>query len=136
MGCDALRWQGRSRGFKPHAACLRSDPRLQAGVRPARETTLRARAREEEQRRQRSAARLNRVRSGRYKLDLALEAEKASIHTVLRGIGKRPGEICGLSEPFHHAQPHTMPMEESLFQNGVARQVAVREMYTASGGLG
>jgi hypothetical protein len=70
VGCDAVRWQG--------------------------ETTLRARAREEEQRRQRAAARLNRVRSARYKLDLALEAKKVSIHAVLRGIGERPGEICGL----------------------------------------
>ncbi len=70
VGCDAVRWQG--------------------------VTTLRARAREEEQRRQRAAARLNRVRSARYKLDLALEAKKVSIHAVLRGIGERPGEICGL----------------------------------------
>ena len=79
-----------------------------------------------EQRRKQAAARLNRVRSGRYKLDLALEAEKASIHTVLRGIGKRPGEICGLSEPFHHAQPHTMPMEESLFQKLILVQKRIR----------
>jgi hypothetical protein len=70
VGCDAVRWQG--------------------------ETTLRARAREEEQRRQRAAARLNRVRSARYKLDLALEAKKVSIHAVLRGKEERPGEICGL----------------------------------------
>jgi hypothetical protein len=49
VGCDAVRWQG--------------------------ETTLRARAREEEQRSQRAAARLNRVCSARYKLDLALEAK-------------------------------------------------------------
>ena len=33
--------------------------------------------------------------SARYKLDLVLEAEKVSIHAVLRGIGERPGEICG-----------------------------------------
>ena len=70
MGCDAVRWQG--------------------------ETTLRARARKEEQRSQRAAARLNRVCSARYKLDLALEAKKVSIHAVLRGIEERPGEICGL----------------------------------------
>ncbi len=95
MGCDAVRWQGRSKGFKPHVACLRSDPRLQARVRPARETTLRARAREEEQRRQRAAARLNRVCSARTKLDLALEAKKVSIHLVLRGIEERPGENAG-----------------------------------------
>jgi sulfite reductase (NADPH) flavoprotein alpha-component len=36
------------------------------------------------------------VRSVRYKLDLALEAIKASNHAVLRDIGKRPGEISGL----------------------------------------
>ncbi len=70
MGCDAVRWQG--------------------------VTTLRARAREEEQRSPRAAARLNRVCSARYKLDLALEAKKVSIHVVLRDIGQRPGEICGL----------------------------------------
>jgi hypothetical protein len=57
VGCDAVRWQG--------------------------ETTLRARAREEEQRRQRAAAQLNRVCSARTKLDLALEAKKVSIHAVL-----------------------------------------------------
>jgi hypothetical protein len=70
VGCDAVRWQG--------------------------ETTLRARARKEEQRRKQAAARLNRVCSARYKLDLALEAKKVSIHVVLRGIEQRPGEICGL----------------------------------------
>jgi hypothetical protein len=70
VGCDAVRWQG--------------------------ETTLRARARKEEQRGQRAAAWRNRVRSARYKLDLALEANKVSIHAALRGIEERPGEICGL----------------------------------------
>jgi hypothetical protein len=30
-------------------------------------------------------------------LDLAFEAKKVSIHAVLRGIGKRPGEKSGLS---------------------------------------
>jgi hypothetical protein len=69
VGRDAVRWQG--------------------------ETTLRARARKEEQRRQRTAARLNRVCSARYKLDLVVEAGKASIHVVLRDTGKRPGETCG-----------------------------------------
>ena len=83
VGCGAVRWQGRSGAFKPDAACPRSDPCLQAWVRPARETTLRARAREEEQRSQRAAARLNRVCSARTKLDLALEAKKGSIHAVL-----------------------------------------------------
>ncbi len=73
MGCDAVRWQG--------------------------VTTLRARAREEEQRSQRAAARLNRVCSARYKLDLVLEAMQVSIHAVLRGIEERPGEICGLGLP-------------------------------------
>jgi len=47
-------------------------------------TTLRARAREEEQRSQRAAARLNRVCSAQCKLDLALEANKVSIHKALR----------------------------------------------------
>jgi hypothetical protein len=72
VGCNAGRWQG--------------------------ETTLRARARKEEQRSQRAAARLNRVCSARTKLDLALEANKVSIHAVLRGIEERPGEICGLDQ--------------------------------------
>ncbi len=70
VGCDAVRWQG--------------------------ETTLRARAREEEQRRQRAAAQLNRACSARYKLDLALEAETMSIHAMLRDVIERPGEISGL----------------------------------------
>ncbi len=70
VGCDAVRRQGA--------------------------TTLRARAREEEQRGRRAAARLNRVRSARYKLDLVLKADKVSIHAVLRGIRKRPGETSGL----------------------------------------
>jgi hypothetical protein len=74
VGCDAVRWQGA--------------------------TTLRARAREEEQRGQRTAARLNRVCSARTLLDLVLEAKKVSIHAVLRGIEERPGEICGLEK--HH----------------------------------
>jgi hypothetical protein len=46
--------------------------------------------------RQRTAAQLNRVRSARYKLDLALEAKKVSIHVVFLEARKRPGEICGL----------------------------------------
>ncbi|MFM2448749.1 MAG: hypothetical protein RIS44_1199 [Pseudomonadota bacterium] len=69
VGCGAVRWQGA--------------------------TTLRARAREEEQRSKRAAAWLNRLCSARYKLDLALEANKVSIHAVLQGIGKRPGEYPG-----------------------------------------
>ena len=80
VGCDAVRWQGA--------------------------TTLRARARKEEQRGQRAAARRNRVRSARYKLDLALEANKVSIHAVLRCIEERPGEICGLGAPFQRT-PNT-----------------------------
>jgi hypothetical protein len=71
VGCDAVRWQG--------------------------ETTLRARAREKEQRGQRAAARLNRACSAWYKLNLAFEAKKVSIHAVLRGIRERPGEISGLA---------------------------------------
>jgi hypothetical protein len=70
VGCDAVRWQG--------------------------ETTLRARAREKEQRGRRAAARLNRACSAWYKLGLAFEAKKVSIHAVLRGIRERPGEISGL----------------------------------------
>jgi hypothetical protein len=83
VGCDAVRWQG--------------------------ETTLRARAREKEQRRQHAAARLNRACSAWYKLGLAFEAKKVSIHAVLRGIRERPGEISGLDASpdylkRHHAQ--------------------------------
>jgi hypothetical protein len=70
VGCDAVCWQG--------------------------ETKLRARAREEEQRRQRTASRLNRVRSARYKLDLALEAKKVRIRAVFPEARERPGEISGL----------------------------------------
>jgi hypothetical protein len=119
VGCDAVRWQGCSRAFGQPAVRLRNDPRLQARVRPARETTQRARAREAEtghkqslrtvcacrgpkplalaeQRRKQAAAPHNRMCSARYKLDLALEAKKVSIHAVLRVIEERPGEICGL----------------------------------------
>ena len=60
VGCDAVRWQD--------------------------ETTQRACARKEDQRRQRAAARRNRVCSARYTLDLALEAAKVSIHAVFPGI--------------------------------------------------
>jgi 2-keto-4-pentenoate hydratase len=49
-------------------------------VRPARATTRWADAHKEEQRGQRAAAQLNRVRSARYKFDLAVEARKVSIH--------------------------------------------------------
>ncbi|MFM2450789.1 MAG: hypothetical protein RIS44_3239 [Pseudomonadota bacterium] len=52
----------------------------------------------EEQRGKQAAARRIRVRSARTKLDLALEANKVSIHEVLRGIEERPGEICGLEQ--------------------------------------
>jgi hypothetical protein len=101
VGCDAVRWQGCSRAFGQPAVRLRNDPRLQARVRPARETTLRARAREEEQRGRRAAARLNRACSAWTKLDLAFEAKKVSIHAVLRDIGERPGEISGLDFQSH-----------------------------------
>ena len=77
MGCDAVRWQG--------------------------ETTLRARARKEEQRRQRAVAQLNRVRSARHELDLALEAEKWRIHVVFLEAKERPGEISGLNPPLFKA---------------------------------
>ena len=63
VSCDTVGWQGWSREFGQHAAGLRNGLRLQAQTRPARATTLRAYAREEEQRGQRAAARLNRVRS-------------------------------------------------------------------------
>jgi hypothetical protein len=98
VGGGAVRWQGFSRAFGQPAVRLRNDQRLQALVRPATETTLRARARKEEQRSQRAAARLNRVCSARIKLDLALGATKVSIHAVMRGIEERPGEICGLAQ--------------------------------------
>jgi hypothetical protein len=75
-----------------------------AAVRWQDVTTLRARAREEEQRSQRAAAPLNRVRSARYKLDLALEAKKVSIHAVLRDIRERPGEISGLARCQKHGR--------------------------------
>ena len=59
-------------------------------------------ARKKEQRGQRAAARLNRVCSARFQLDLALEATKVSIDAVLRGIEERPDEIYGLSTRSHH----------------------------------
>jgi hypothetical protein len=37
-----------------------------------------------------------------YKLDWVLEAAKVSVHAVLRGIGKRPGEVCGLAVDVAH----------------------------------
>jgi hypothetical protein len=40
VGCDAVRWQGCSRAFGQPAVRLRNDQRLQALVRPARETTV------------------------------------------------------------------------------------------------
>ncbi|XVJ71125.1 MAG: hypothetical protein HEQ39_17055 [Rhizobacter sp.] len=96
VGCVAVRWQGRGRAFKPHAACLRSGQCLQALARPARATTLWADAHKEEQRRQRTVAQLNRVRSARYKLDLVLEVKKVSVHVVFLEERERPGETCGL----------------------------------------
>jgi hypothetical protein len=68
-------------------------------------TTLWADAHKEEQRRQRTAAQLNRVRSARYKLDLAFEAKKMSIHVVFLEARERPGEICGLGRWFFY-DPH------------------------------
>ncbi|XVJ71470.1 MAG: M48 family metallopeptidase [Rhizobacter sp.] len=86
-------------------------------------TTLRARARKEEQRGQRTAARRNRVCSARTKLDLAFEAEKVSIHAVLRGIEERPGEICGLenrlpAEGINSSEEH--PLKEFVWLVGVS----------------
>jgi hypothetical protein len=54
-----------------------------------------ARAREQKQRGRRAAARLKRACRARYKLALAFEAKKVSIHAVLRDIGQRPGERSG-----------------------------------------
>ena len=93
MGCDAVRWQGETtlrarareaesghkQSLRTVCACLRPKPLALA-----------------EQRTKQAAARLHRVRSTRHKLGLAFETKKASIHTVLRGIGERLGEISGL----------------------------------------
>jgi hypothetical protein len=56
VGCDAVRWQGA--------------------------TTLRARAREEEQGRQRAAARLNRVRSAVTQMVMFAVGRKLCVHAV------------------------------------------------------
>ena len=82
MGCDAVGWQGWSREFGQHAARLRNGLRLQAQTRPARETTLRAHAREEEQRGQRAAAQLNRVRSALTQPVKVVVWKKLNIHAV------------------------------------------------------
>ena len=66
-----------------------------------------------EQRGKQAAARLNRVCSAQYKLNLALEAKKASIHAVLRGIGERPGEICGLV-PVHTGKAVSCPANTGI----------------------
>jgi hypothetical protein len=91
--CDAVRWQGET--------TLRARARkAETGHKQSLRTVCACRGPQPlalaEQRSKRAAARLNRVRSARYKLDLALEAKKVSIHAVLRGIEERPGEICGL----------------------------------------
>jgi hypothetical protein len=83
VGCDVVRWRGCSRAFGQLAVRLRNDPRLQARVRPARETTLRARAREEEQRGQRAAAQLNRVCSAFTQVVKVIVGRNISIHAVL-----------------------------------------------------
>ncbi len=57
MGCDAVRWQGA--------------------------TTLRARAREEEQRRQRATAQINRVCSAFTRAVSVVVGRNVSIHVVL-----------------------------------------------------
>ena len=75
MGCAAVRWQGA--------------------------TTLRAHAREEEQRRQRAAARLNRVRSALTQQVNAVVATKVRFHAVfpaeesgqLRFLGSTPHRL-------------------------------------------
>jgi hypothetical protein len=93
VGCDAVRWQG--------VTTLRARAReAETGHKQSLRTVCACRGPKPlalaEQRGQRAVARLNRVCSARTKLDLALEAKKLSIHTVLRGIEERPGEICGL----------------------------------------
>ena len=60
-----------------------------------------------------------RVCSARTKLDLALEAEKVSIHAVLRGIEERPGGISGLAQLY-------------LGKPDVAREASVLEGYVAA----
>ena len=82
VGCDAVGWQGWSREFGQHAARLRNGLRLQAQARPARETTLRAYAREEKQRGQCAASRLNRVRSALTQPVKVVVRRKANIHAV------------------------------------------------------
>ena len=66
MGRDAVGWQGQAQ------AC----PALRSGG------TLRAHAREEEQRRQRAAAWLNRVRSALTQQVKGALREKANVHAV------------------------------------------------------
>ena len=80
MSCDAVGWQGWSREFGQHAARLRNGLRLQAQTRPARETTLRAYAREEEQRGQPAAAWLNRVRSALTQVVKVVVRRQVNIH--------------------------------------------------------
>ena len=98
MGCDAVRWQGettlRARAREAESGHKQSLRTVCASRRPKPLALA-------EQRGKQAAARLNRVCSARYKLDLALEAKKVSIHAVLRGIEERPGEICGLVPSFN-----------------------------------
>ena len=75
VGCATVRWQGA--------------------------TTRWADAHKEEQRRQRTVAQLNRVRSARYKLDWVLEVKKVTVHAVFLEERERPGETCGLARIFH-----------------------------------
>jgi hypothetical protein len=83
VGCDAMRWQGCSRAFGQPAVRLRNDQRLQALVRPARETTRWARAHKEEQRCQRIAAQLNRACSALTQAVEVVVVRNISIHAVL-----------------------------------------------------
>ena len=68
MGCDAVRWQG--------------------------ETTLRANAREEEQRRQRDVARLNRVCSGLTQKVTVAVVKNVNVNTWLLAVmsGQLPNQ--------------------------------------------
>jgi hypothetical protein len=99
VGCDAVRWQGET---TPRARAREAE----TGHKQSLRTVCACRGPKPlalaEQRRQRAAARLNRVCSARTKLDLVLEAEKLSIHEVLWDIEERPGEICGLETSSCH----------------------------------
>jgi len=83
-GRDAARWQGRARTQGAlRAACAWRGGGRPRPPRPARPTTLRAHAREEEQRGQRVAAWLNRVRSAVTEAVRVVVAGNPNVHAVL-----------------------------------------------------